>query len=218
MNQKGLLITFEGSEGSGKTTQIRKAADYLTGKGFSCIVTEEPGGTRLGNELRNLLLNRSSLRITGKSELLLFAAARAQHVTEVIRPALSAGTIVLCDRYSDATVAYQGFGRGVDISDVRWINNFASHDLQPDLTLFFNLPVETGLGRARGRVAKMTTGPAEDRFESEDLDFHMRVWEGYYTLIREEPGRFRIIDASKGVDAVYGDICRCLDEVLGHST
>jgi dTMP kinase len=213
----GLFITFEGSEGSGKTTQIRKAADYLKGKGVSCIVTEEPGGTSLGNELRKLLLNRSSLRITGKSELLLFSAARAQHVEEVILPAINEGTMVLCDRYSDATVAYQGFGRGVEISDVRWINDFASQHLQPDLTLFFNLPGKAGLGRARGRIANMVEGPAEDRFESEDLDFHMRVWEGYYTLIKEEPGRFRVIDASKGIDEVYRDVCQCLDGVLGHS-
>lgn len=211
----GLFITFEGTEGSGKTTQIKKAGEYLRSKGTSCVLTEEPGGTELGHTLRKILLNKSSLNIVGKAELFLFAAARAQHVEEVIRPALNGGTIVLCDRFADATIAYQGYGRGLSVEDVRWINNYSSWNIKPDVTLFFDLPVEIGLNRAMGRIAERTNVPAEDRFEGEDLQFHRRVWEGYYTLIREEPERFRVVNAARDKEQVFRDVCNHLNTVLG---
>jgi len=210
----GLFITFEGPEGSGKTTQIKKAGDYLRRKNISFIITEEPGGTKLGNELRKLLLNKSSLKIAGKSELLLFAAARAQHVEETIMPALDDGKVVLCDRYSDATVAYQGFGRGLEISEVRWINNFSSQFLQPDLTLFFDLPVDDGLKRAMSRISRIADSSVEDRFERENLQFHVRVREGYLALIKSEPERFRVIDALKDIPEVHREVCFHLDKSL----
>lgn len=210
----GVFITFEGPEGSGKTTQIKKAGDYLRRKNISFIITEEPGGTKLGNELRKLLLSKSSLKIAGKSELLLFAAARAQHVEETIMPALDDGKVVLCDRYSDATVAYQGFGRGLEIGEVRWINNFSSQFLQPDLTLFFDLPVDVGLKRAMSRISRIAGSSVEDRFEREDLQFHVRVREGYLALIKSEPERFRVIDALKGIPEVHREVCRYLDESI----
>lgn len=210
----GLFVTFEGPEGSGKTTQIKKAGDYLRRKNISFIITKEPGGTKLGNELRNLLLNKSSLKIAGKSELLLFAAARAQHVEETIMPALDDGKVVLCDRYSDATVAYQGFGRGLEIGEVRWINNFSSQFLQPDLTLFFDLPVDVGLKRAMSRISKIAGSSVEDRFEREDLQFHVRVREGYLALIKSEPERFRIIDALRGIPEVHREVCFHLGKSL----
>lgn len=210
----GLFITFEGPEGSGKTTQIKKAGEYLQGKDVPYIITEEPGGTKLGNELRKLLLNKSSLRIIGKSELLLFAAARAQHVEEVILPATKRGTVVLCDRFSDATIAYQGFGRGLGIDDVRWINGYASQYLKPDMTLFFDIPVELGLTRAMERISRIVDSHAEDRFEREDVEFHRRVREGYRVLIKKDPARFRVIDASKDVEQVHRDVCYHLDSVL----
>jgi dTMP kinase len=198
----GLFITFEGPEGSGKTTQIKKAGEYLKRKNVSFLITEEPGGTQLGNELRKILLNKSSFPINEKSELLLFAAARAQHVEEVIRPAMGDGKVVLCDRYSDATIAYQSFGRGLEIEDVRWINNFATRFLTPDLTLLFDIPVDIGLKRAMKRISRIVDLPMEDRFEREEIEFHERVREGYHALINSDPERFRTIDASRVTYAV----------------
>lgn len=211
----GLFITFEGLEGSGKTTQIKKAGEYLRSKNIPVIVTEEPGGTPLGHELRSLLLNKSSLNIFTRSELLLFAASRAQHVDEVIRPALSNGKVVLCDRFADATIAYQAYGRGLAVEDVRWINEYSALNLRPDVTLFFDIPVEIGLERALSRISGIKGAPAEDRFEGEDLQFHRRVWEGYYTVIRSEPERFRIINASRDISEVNRDVCRHLDQIIG---
>jgi len=210
----GLFITFEGPEGSGKTTQIKMVGEYLRERHIPYILTEEPGGTQLGHTLRKLLLNKSSLNIVGKAELLLFAAARAQHVEEVIRPALRGGAIVLCDRFADATIAYQGYGRGLNVEEIGWINDYSSRNLKPDMTLFFDLPVEIGLDRAMGRIAQRTDSPAEDRFEGEDLQFHRRVWEGYYTLIKAEPDRFRVINAARKIEQVFRDVCDHLDPVL----
>jgi dTMP kinase len=211
----GLFITFEGPEGSGKTTQIKKAGEYLKRKSVSFLITEEPGGTQLGNELRKILLNQSSFHINGKSELLLFAAARSQHVEEVIRPAMADGKVVLCDRYSDATIAYQSFGRGLAIDDVRWINNFATRFLTPDLTLLFDIPVDIGLKRAMKRISRIVDSPVEDRFESEEIEFHKRVREGYHALMNDDPARFRTIDASRGIDDIHRDVCRYLDGIIG---
>ncbi|OPX40930.1 MAG: dTMP kinase [Desulfobacteraceae bacterium 4484_190.3] len=210
----GLFVTFEGSEGSGKTTQIKKAGDYLSKKKVPFTITEEPGGTQLGNELRKLLLNKTSLNITRKSELLLFAAARAQHVKEIILPAINDGKVVLCDRYSDATIAYQAFGRGLKIEDVQWINGFSSQSLKPELTLLFDIPVDIGLERAMSRISQITDSPAEDRFEGEDLQFHMRVRRGYFTLVKNEPERFRVIDASKEIHEVHREVCFHLDKLI----
>ncbi|MBN2687277.1 MAG: dTMP kinase [Deltaproteobacteria bacterium] len=209
-----MFITFEGPEGSGKTTQVRKAGEYLLSRNIPHIVTEEPGGTQLGHTIRKLLLNKSSLIIFGKAELLLFAAARAQHVEEIIRPSLRSGAVVLCDRFADATIAYQGYGRGLNVDEIRWINEYSSGNLKPDVTLFFDLPVEVGLDRAMGRIHQRTDSPAEDRFEGEDLQFHRRVWDGYYTLINDEPERFRIVNAARDQEQVYRDVCRHLDAVL----
>jgi len=149
----GLFITFEGIEGSGKTTQIGIAGDYLDKKKVPFIITEEPGGTGLGSELRQILLDKISLNIAEKAELLLFAADRAQHIEEVILPAMSEGKVVLCDRFSDATIAYQGFGRGVDVDFIRTVNSFSSQSLKPDLTLLFDVPVATGLERIKDRIS-----------------------------------------------------------------
>jgi dTMP kinase len=212
--ESAMFITFEGPEGSGKTTQVKKAGEYLLSRNIPHVVTEEPGGTQLGHTLRKLLLNKSSLTIFGKAELLLFAAARAQHVEEIIRPALRSGAVVLCDRFADATIAYQGYGRGLNVDEIRWINEYSSGNLKPDVTLFFDLPVELGLDRAMGRIHQRNDSPAEDRFEGEDLHFHRRVWDGYYTLIKDEPERFRIVNAARDQEQVYRDVCRHLDAVL----
>jgi dTMP kinase len=210
----GLFVTFEGIEGSGKTTQIAITGDYLDKQKIPFIITEEPGGTGLGTELRQILLDKTSLNITEKAELLLFAADRAQHIEEVILPAMNAGKVVLCDRFSDATIAYQGFGRGVDVDFIRTVNNFSSQSLKPDLTLLFDVPVTTGLERIKDRVSPTGKASLEDRFEREKAEFHRRIREGYLSLLRDEPDRIRLIDGSREVDEVAKEVCRLVAELI----
>ena len=205
-----LFITFEGIEGCGKSTQAKLAGRYLKKQRIPFITTEEPGGTSLGRRVREILLNNAphdGVKMHAETELLLFFAARAQHVREVIMPSLREGKVVLCDRFSDATIAYQGFGRGLNIDLIRLINNFSSDGLKPDFTLLFDLPVEIGLKRAMERISRNKGIPAEDRFEREALEFHSRVREGYLTLARSEPDRFRIVDASKDIESVHHEVC-----------
>ena len=201
------FITFEGIEGCGKTTQIRMAGDYLRKRQIPVLVTEEPGGAPLGKHIRRLLLNQGDCRIDAKAELLLFAAARAQHVQEVILPALAAGRVVLCDRFSDATLAYQGFGRGLSLEFIKVLNEFSAAPLKPDLTLLFDLSVEVGLKRAIDRIAHIQGAPREDRFEQEDRAFHQKIRIGYLSLARNEPGRIRMIDASRDVQTISQEVC-----------
>jgi len=204
------FITFEGIEGCGKSTQVKLAGRYLEKQRIPFITTEEPGGTPLGRRVREMLLNsvpHDGAKIHAETELLLFFAARAQHVREVIIPALREGQVVLCDRFSDATIAYQGFGRGLNIDLIKLINNFSSDGLEPDFTLLFDLPVEIGLKRDMERIYINKGAPAEDRFESEALEFHRRVREGYLSLARNEPDRFRIVDASKDIESVHHEVC-----------
>jgi len=210
----GRFITFEGIEGCGKTTQIRLAAEWLAGRGIPVLATAEPGGTPLGVKIREILLNRGSFAIGAEAELLLFAAARAQHVRETIRPALQSGKWVLCDRFSDATLAYQGAGRGLDAGFIRSLNALCSLLLVPDRTLLFDLPVETGLARAGRRTEGIRPEAAEDRFERETRDFHGRIREGYLALAAEEPERFRIIDGTAEIEAIQREVRRLLEELL----
>lgn len=191
-----MLITFEGIEGSGKTTQIRLLAAALP----NALATKEPGGTAVGDRIRAILLDSKSA-IDPIAEVFLFAASRRQHVMEVIRPALASGRVVLCDRYADATLAYQGFGRVISLDRLRTVNEWATDSLRPDLTLLFDLPEETGLERARSRNASHVAD--EGRFEAEDLRFHRRVREGYLTLAASEPDRFKIVDATGSPDEVF---------------
>ena len=204
------FITFEGIEGCGKTTQIRMACDFLKEKRVPVMMTEEPGGAPLGKHIRKLLLNLGDCRIDARAELLLFAAARAQHVQEVILPALAANQVVLCDRFSDATLAYQGFGRGLNLEFIRGLNEFSTVALKPDRTLLFDLPVEVGLGRAIERIAKLQGALREDRFEQEDLAFHQKIREGYLSLAKDEPERFRIIDASQDAQTIRQEVCKMI--------
>ena len=230
------FITFEGIEGCGKTTQIRLAEVWLRERGIPLVATAEPGGTPLGRKIREMLLNRGSCAIGAEAELLLFAAARAQHVRETILPALDAGRWVLCDRFSDATAAYQGFGRGLDDGFIRTLNDFSAFSLKPDLTLLFDLPVEAGLARAKKRTAGIRPEAAEDRFEREDKAlyrsirdghqtqlslpflgssrFHGRIRDGYLNLAAEEPERFRIIDGAANIEKVRLEVCRHLTALL----
>jgi dTMP kinase len=208
------FITFEGIEGCGKTTQIRLAEAWLLKCGIPVVATAEPGGTPLGRKIREMLLNRGSCAIGAEAELLLFAAARAQHVRETILPALEAGRWVLCDRFSDATAAYQGFGRGLDDGFIRTLNAFSALTVTPERTILFDLPVETGLARAEKRAAGIRPEEAEDRFEREERAFHRKVREGYLNLAAEEPERFRIIDGAANIEAVRREVCRHLTALL----
>jgi dTMP kinase len=208
------FVTFEGGEGSGKTTQIKLAADWLKERDISVLSTAEPGGTPLGRKIRDILLNRDSWTIGAEAELLLFAAARAQHVRETILPALEEGRWVLCDRFADATLAYQGFGRGLDAAFIHKLNAFSACSLKPDLTLLFDLPVDVGLARAKERIVGIQPKTAEDRFEQEDVAFHGRIRDGYLTLAAAESDRFRIIDAAAGIDTIHAAVRRRLAELM----
>ncbi len=210
----GVFVTFEGIEGSGKTTQIKKAGEYLKGKGAPFLVTGEPGGTPVGKELRKILLDRTTLSLSGRTELLLFAADRAQHIQEVIAPALQRGEIVLCDRFSDATIAYQGYGRKEDIKSVRAICDFASQSLVPDMTFLFDISADQGLDRVTDRARRAGNVPLEDRFEREHLKFHEIIRSGYLALAEEDSDRFKIIDASGDVAAVHREVCMHLEGLI----
>jgi dTMP kinase len=208
------FITFEGIEGSGKTTQIKLAENWLRNRGLDVIATAEPGGTPLGVKIREILLNRGSWNINAEAELLLFNAARAQHVTETIIPAIENGKWVLCDRYTDATRAYQGFGRGLSPEQVRIINDFSTGKTEPQLTFLFDLPVEIGLMRAKERARNHLTERAEDRFEHEEVAFHQRIRNGYLELARESPRRFRVINAAGSPEDIHREVCRFLNLLM----
>ena len=196
-----MFITFEGIDGSGKTTQLRRVAERLNDP----LTTKEPGGTPTADRIRAILLESSS-KLDPVAEVLLFAASRHQHVVEVIRPALAAGRTVLCDRYTDSTLAFQGFGRLLDLDKLRALNEWATGSLHPDLTLLFDIDEETGVRRARGR------GGDELRFEAEDLRFYRRVREGYLSLAVAEPKRFAVIDAHGSEDEVFARVETTLRE------
>jgi dTMP kinase len=189
-------VTFEGIEGSGKTTQLRHLSSDLAAKGVPHLVTREPGGTPLADEIRNLLLSPRDEKVFPESELLLYGAARAQHVRGFILPALAAGRAVLCDRFCDATVAYQAHGRGIPVGTVERLNRFASGGTIPDLTLLFDLPPETGFSRVSGRDRPV------DRMERESLAFHRAVRDGYLRLLDRHPERIVRLDAALPEDAV----------------
>jgi dTMP kinase len=194
------FITFEGVEGCGKTTQIRLLAKRLQQEGHRVTLTREPGGCPIADQIRGILLDATNQALTPLAELLLYAAARAQHVSEVIRPALAAGDIVLCDRFTDATLAYQGFGRELDRSVIIELNRLATQTLYPDLTILMDCPVEIGLERAFARINAAVTA-REERFELEARSFHERVRAGYLALARQDPERFVVIDGSCSVAA-----------------
>ena len=208
------LITFEGIEGSGKSTQVKLAAKYLTEKKVPVIVTQEPTGTDIGRQIGKILFNRDHSHLCPEAEMLLFCAARAQHVREVIMPALEKGNVVLCDRFSDATYAYQGAGRGLDRNMIGVINDYSALLLKPAMTLLFDLPVETGLHRATARNNKLKNPAATDRFERENIQFHTRIREGYLDILRKEPDRFRLIDANRDIEVIQQDVRRHIGNLI----
>jgi len=194
----GFFITFEGIEGCGKTTQLRLLSERLQAAGEKVTSTREPGGCPIADQMRAILLDAKNSAITPLAELLLYAAARAQHVQEVIVPALERGEMVLCDRFTDATVAYQGHGRGLDLAVIEQLNRLATGAMQPALTVLIDCPVQVGLSRALARI-EATSGAREERFELESVRFHERVREGYRALAAAFPERFVVIDGSGDV-------------------
>jgi dTMP kinase len=200
------LITFEGIEGSGKSTQIKLVAEHLIKMNVPLLITQEPSGTDIGRKIGSILFNREHHSMCAEAEAFLFCAARAQHVREKILPALKQDQVVLCDRFSDATFAYQGSGRGLNLEFIQLINDYSSMMLKPNLTLLFDLPVEVGLKRAMDRDNLLKDSSFSDRFERENLDFHNRVREGYLKLYKNEPERFHLIDAARDVDTIQEDV------------
>lgn len=207
----GLFVTFEGPEGSGKTTQIRRLAAWLRDQGRAVLATREPGGTRIGDAVRAVLLDPAHTEMRPEAEILLFSAARAQLVGQLIRPQLTGGGVVICDRFADSTLAYQGYGRQLDLARLRQITAFATGGLTPDLTVCLDLPVLEGLRRKQGG------DQAEwNRMERERIDFHERVREGFLSLAAAEPARWLVLDATRPVEEVQDRIrervMSCLSE------
>ncbi len=202
-----MFITFEGPEGSGKSTQAQLLSAYLTQRGWPVLLTREPGGTALGDYLRRLLMNATEVAINSRAEVLLFSAARAQLVAEIIRPALAAGRVVICDRFADSTIAYQSFGRGLALAEVRRVVEFASDGLRPDLTVLLDLPPEEGRRRKGAELG--------DRFEDEAPEFHRRVRQGYLALAAAEPARWLVVDGRLGRDEIAALVRARVDSLLG---
>jgi len=201
----GKFITLEGPEGSGKSTQAKMMIRRLAEVGIEAMYTREPGGTALGEEIRNVLQhNQAGESPCERAELLLFEASRNQLVEKVIRPALAEGTWVICDRFIDSTTAYQGYGRGLPVDEVKAIHHFTVNDVTPDLTLLLDLEVETGFERITQRFLEL--GESADRFEQEERSFHERVRQGYLKLAEEEPARFRIVNAAQEPENVSRDV------------
>ncbi len=209
---RGQFITFEGGEGAGKSTQIKRLADALKKRSYDVVLTREPGGSPGAEAIRKLLVEGEPGRWDGITETLLFAAARRDHVERTIRPALERGAWVLCDRFMDSTIAYQGYGAGVDLALVRRLSTDAAGDIVPSLTLILDLPVEAGLARAVSRAG------GEDRFERKGAEFHARLRDGFLAIARTEPKRCVVIDATGTPDAVAEAISKTVSERLNSAS
>jgi dTMP kinase len=204
---KGIFISFEGIEGTGKSSQSKKLSEYLKEKGFDVVLTIEPGGTRIGQKIRDLLLAAEHREMQPVTELLLYFASRTQHIEEVIVPAIGRGAIVITDRFTDSTIAYQGYGRGIDLQLIDAIDLIATGRLRPDITILLDLDAETGLKRNRG-INK------NDRLEQEDIAFHQRVRNGFHQLAAKDPGRIKLIDASGSIEDIYGNMVAIIKDFI----
>lgn len=202
---RGIFITLEGPDGAGKTTQIQMMKEYLESLGKTVLLTREPGGTGISEKLREILLDKENAEMSDTTEMMIYAAARAQHVAERIRPALERGEVVICDRFVDSSVAYQGYGRGLG-GAVQEVNRYATNGLEPDRTFFMDLDPAVG----RGRIGK----DVQDRMEREKLDFHYRVYEGYLKIWQTNPRRVIRLDASQSIDAIQSEIRKHLQQML----
>lgn len=194
--KKGLFITFEGADGCGKTTQINLLKEYLENQGYEVVLTREPGAKGLGEKVREILLNYDGV-VSDRCESFLFLADRAQNIDIIVNPAVAAGKIVLCDRHIDSTVAYQGFGRGLDIKRIKMLNDIATNGRKPDLTIVFDIDVETSMKRV---------GKEKDRMESAGIEFHNRVRNGYLEIAKEEPERIKVVNAAASIDVVFENV------------
>lgn len=203
-----MLITFEGPEGSGKTTQIRALQAFLVDRGYDVIFTREPGGTSIGDQVRQVILDVHNREMVPQAEALLFSASRAQLVRQVIRPALGRGAVVICDRFADSTLAYQGYGRGLDLALLESITRFAIGGMKPDLTVYLDVDVEVGLQRKQAHEEQAEGVEPEEwnRLDRETIDYHRRVREGYLELARREPDRWLVVDAGRPPDTIQRDI------------
>lgn len=210
-----MFISFEGLDGSGKTTQLRLLADFLREAGYQVLTTREPGGTAIGDQIREVLHNLDNQQMHPHAELLLYAASRAQLVNEVIRPQLQAGKIVMSDRFADSTLAYQGYGHGLDLDTLRRILNFATGGLKPDVTVYIDISAIEGLKRRQQAAAE---GGEWNRLDALALEFHQRVESGYRALIEEDPGRWLVIDALGSAEAVQERIRHALKPYLEKMT
>lgn len=197
---RGLFITFEGIDGCGKTTQLNLLAEYLNKKGQEVVTTKEPGAKGLGEKIREILLNYDG-EVSSNCESFLFLADRAQHIDTMVKPALEAGKTVLCDRHTDSTIAYQGYGRGVDLAKIKMLNNIATSGVKPDLTFVFDLEVETALGRV---------GKTRDRMESAGTEFFEKVRQGYLQIAKEEPERVKVINSNDSIENIFEQVVNIL--------
>lgn len=199
--RKGIFITFEGADGCGKTTQINLLDEYLIAKKIPSILTREPGSRGLGTKLREILLNYEG-EIASTAESFLFLADRAQHIEKIIKPAIEEGKIILCDRHTDSTLAYQGYGRGLDIEEIKYLNNIATGGLKPDLTIVFDIDVQTSLKRV---------GINKDRMEASGLEFFNKVRNGYLEIAKQEPERVKVINASDSIESIHKQIIKLIE-------
>ena len=204
MVKRGYFITFEGADGCGKTTQLELLADYLKEKNKEVIITREPGAKGLGEKIREILLNYDG-EVSDRCESFLFLADRAQHIDMIVNPAVEAGKIVLCDRHIDSSVAYQGYGRGLDIEQIDRLNMLATNGRRPDLTLVFDIDVETSMKRV---------GKEKDRMESAGVEFFNRVRKGYLELAKQEPERIRVLDATKSIEEIHNEVVKIISEFV----
>lgn len=204
---KGIFISLEGIEGTGKTTQAHLLSEYLIKKGYTPLLTEEPGGTAIGRRIREVVLSVEHSEMHCITELLLYNASRCQHIKEVLAPALNAGRVVITDRFTDSTLAYQGIGRGINTDFILWLDKFVTGGLRPDLTLLLDIEVETGLKRNRG-------ANKVDRLELEDLEFHKNVRAGFQEIAAKEPARMKVINASGSIEEIHSKIVVTVEEFL----
>lgn len=205
---RGLFITIEGPDGAGKSTQVKLLGEYFQQRGYQVIFTREPGGTDISEQIRGVLLNPENKAMTVTTEILLYAAARAQHVDQVVKPALEKGHVVICDRFMDSTLAYQGYGRNIDLHLIEELNALATRGLEPDVTLILDLSVEVGLARVKARSA----AGQPDRMEQELTEFHQRVREGFLQIAAQQVQRCRVIDASTSAEIVQSQIRQIIQE------
>lgn len=202
--QKGLFITFEGADGCGKTTQLNLLRNYLVNKGYDVVVTREPGAKGLGEKLREILLNYDG-EVSDRCESFLFLADRAQHIDKIVNPAIEQGKIVLCDRHTDSTVAYQGYGRGIDLKQINMLNDIAVNGTKPDLTYVFDVDIETSMSRV---------GSTKDRMESAGRDFFNRVRLGYIEIADSDPIRVKVVNSADTIENVFKKVAQICDDLL----